>query len=157
MITQDTYIQVHQGGRARRAIKFNIGDQVYDGFAGRYSQITDIVVKIIDLAVQPELRPIMISRDLFRPDRPSRDVWVSPHQTILQVQRHAWQPNVPVLERVSAHQFELPDAAKPEDAPDTVTYVALIFESATHLSCSGILIRGYQQDCPSNLETMAGI
>ena len=141
MITSETLVQVRKSGASKPAGELQIGDLIYDGFAGRYREISDILKRTVDTSLSPELTPVPIRWGTFSQGIPKRDVHVSPKQRILSVCRP--KDAIPFLETVSAHNLNNTVLPKLPRHNTQVIYVALFFGGPCYMVCSDLLVFGY--------------
>ena len=144
MLTSETLVQVRKSGASVPAGSLEIGDVVYDGFAGRYREISDILRRTVNTAITPELAPVPIRWGVFGRGIPKRDVHVSPEQKILSVFRPS--DAIPFLETVVARNVDNTVLPKTQPNQKLVTYVALFFDGPCYVVCSDLLMFGYTPD-----------
>lgn len=144
MLTSKTLVQVRKSGASVPAGELQIGDVIYDRFAGRYREISDVLKRTVDTSASPELAPVPIRWGVFGRGVPARDVHVSPEQRILRICRP--KNAIPFLESVSARDLDLTVLPHSPGHDTLVTYVALFFDGPCYVVCSDLLIFGYTPD-----------
>mgnify|MGYP000091343999 CR=1 FL=1 len=144
MIVKETLVQICASGQSRAAGDLEIGDRVFDGFAGKTREIANIIRREVDTLTNAAMKPVRIGWATCGANIPSHDVLLSPRQMVFQSARPHGRINYPALVEpifASKLRLRLPDAI--DYVPRKVEYVALFFEEDTHVVCSGLILSGY--------------
>lgn len=148
MLTSGTMVLVRENGSRKAVQDLMISDLVYDPWAGQYVEIVDILSRELDLAAHAfagghPLAPVKIAKGTVTSTRPTEDVYVSPAQPILRIDRSD-SSHPPALRKVCSRNLAPAlDTTSCAPCPPRITYHALFTEREQTIDVSGVLMSTY--------------
>lgn len=141
MIVEDTLITVSARKAERRVQDLRIADLVYNPLTQTCDEIADILSREV-LPNSPEagsIWPKVIPAGSIAPERPRRDLAVSPAQILMTLQPSSTDQPVPSVVEVRADSLD----AVPMTDTGPVRYYAIFFDQPRYLDASGVLARAF--------------
>lgn len=147
MFTSGTMVRVAENGLYKPVEELRVGDLLFDPFADRYGEITDILGRRLDFSKikkprSHRLYPVTLRAGGRGPVQPNQDVMVSPSQEILSVRSDERRSTIKPLRRVNAKTLVASDPHG-EWTVSKVQYFAIFTEFGQYVEVAGLLMRTF--------------
>lgn len=150
MLGEGCSVLVRKDGGRTRVENLNIGDLIYDPFAGCYCEITDVLSRKIPcdpkyIEEEHPLHPLVVEKDSLGVGKPQQRLVISPGQPIFLAQHRSTGGGPAVIQLSCARSIS--NIKKMEDGNWRETqYYALFTESAQFLCVSGLLMSTFTSE-----------